>query len=87
MAALLLSKGANPSAENNEEVISKGGYHVETSKNLMEDAVGTTIYCNEKTEDIATEISQRLVTALGIASSLLENEFLTRFDVIVWLSK
>ncbi len=71
-----------------EKVIREGGYHiVGLSKKLAKDITGTTIHYADKTEAQAREISQRIMTELGIVPTLKKMRLITEVDIVVWFGK
>jgi len=70
------------------EVIKAGGYRVvETSKNLPRETKGTTILYRDQAESQAREISQRLMTKLGVVPTLKKMKLISDNDIVVWLGK
>jgi hypothetical protein len=70
-----------------EELVRNGGYYVSTTNGLDEEETGVTIYYQDKVENQAREISQRLMTKLGIIPTIRKMELITDFDVVVWFGK
>ncbi|MFQ5901562.1 MAG: LytR C-terminal domain-containing protein [Thermodesulfobacteriota bacterium] len=70
------------------EIIKAGGYQVvTTSETLAKEETGTTILYREQAESQAREISQRLMTKLGIVPTVKKMDVISDVDIVVWLGK
>lgn len=71
-----------------KEAIQQGGYQVTAAtEQLSQEQAGTTIHYVEKAETPAREISQRLMTRLGLTPTLKKMELISEVDIVVWLGK
>lgn len=70
-----------------EKVISAGGYQVVgTGTSLTEEKKGITIHYAESAEVQAREISQRIMTELGVAPEVKKMKLISDNDIIVWIT-
>ncbi len=70
-----------------EDTIRNGGYAVQSTQVLNPDESGTTIHHRDDTETQAREISQRLMTQLGIVPTLKKMNLISEVDLVVWVGK
>jgi len=70
------------------EVIEAGGYQVvASSETLNKEITGTTILYMDVAESQAREISQRLMTKLGVVPTVKKMDVISEDDIVVWLGK
>lgn len=85
--AIFTNKDSNTLSEA-VEVIKAGGYQVVTSsETLAKEETGTTILYMEQAESQAREISQRLMTKLGVVPTVKKMDVISNNDIVVWLGK
>jgi hypothetical protein len=71
-----------------EKVISAGGYQVtRTSTNLPDEKNGIIIHYADGAEVQAREISQRIMTEMGIAPVVKKMDLISDNDIVVWLGR
>jgi hypothetical protein len=71
-----------------EKVVRAGGYQVtRTSTKLSDETEGTTIHYADGAEVQAREISQRIMTVLGIVPVVKKMNLISENDIVIWLGK
>lgn len=70
-----------------EEALKEGGYFVQSSRKLNSSTLGLIIIHSNKTETIAREISQRIMTRFGNVPEVRDTDLISDFDIIIWIGK
>lgn len=86
----IITNQGSPTLSKTEKCIQPGNYHIITSTNstkLAPDTKGSVIHYAEGAEVQAREISQRLISGMGISASLEIMNLVSSFDVVVLIGK